>query len=143
MTAVPFFILALLVKVECTALAEVHLAEIVVPRIEALAPLPKKLADAIPAERRVALKLDGKGDLFRMPAGTRIEWLPRLREMLEAEKRDTDRLAEAAGLKNTTKLSIEISADGDVRYERVWQVLDTCKQAGFVHWQLRVITANP
>jgi hypothetical protein len=27
-----------------------------------------------------------------------------------------------------------------VRYSRMWEVLDSCKRAGFIHWQLRVMT---
>ncbi len=92
------------------------------------------------AEEFIFLNLNGKGELVGNLANLSLDTPGKLRGHLFDEKKALERVAANRGLKTAPKVVIVLRADQEVRYSKVWEVLDSCKQASFIHWQLRVMT---
>src|SRR6266403_2205931 len=91
------------------------------------------------AEEYIFLNLNNRGELVGSLANLTLDTPGKLREHLFREKKDLERAANGRGIKGP-KVVVVLRADGNVRNRKVWEVLDTCRQAGFVHWQIRVMT---
>jgi biopolymer transport protein ExbD len=92
------------------------------------------------AEEFIFLNLNPKGELVGALVNTQLDTPGKLGAYLTQERKDRERVAERKGNK-TPKVVVVLRADKDVRYERVWEVLDLCKRSGFIHWQMRVMTS--
>ena len=92
------------------------------------------------AEEFIFLNLDSKGQLVGTLSNFSLDTPGKLSAHLNRERTDLERLAQAKGTKGPPKVVVVLRADKEVRYSKVWEVLDSCKKAGFVHWQLRVMT---
>ena len=92
------------------------------------------------AQEFIFLNLNGKGELVGSLVNLSLDTPGKLRIHLFNEKKDLERVAANPGGNAPAKVVIVLRADQDVRYSKVWEVLDSCKQAGFIHWQLRVMT---
>lgn len=92
------------------------------------------------AEEFIFLNLDHEGKLVGSLANFTLDTPGKLREHLFREKQDLERIAAKKGLPGPTKVVVVLRADQNVRYAKVWEVLESCKNASFVHWQLRVMT---
>ena len=93
------------------------------------------------AEEYVFLNLNPKGELVGGLANAQLDTPGKLQAYLNQERKDLERVGAAKGHAGPIKVVVILRADKDVRYERMWEVLDSCKRAGFIHWQLRVMTA--
>lgn len=92
------------------------------------------------AEEYIFLNLDNKGQLVGALSNFALDTPQKLKAHLMRERGDLERVGQVKGGKGPNKVVVVLRADKDVRYSRVWEVLDSCKMAGFVHWQLRVMT---
>jgi len=92
------------------------------------------------AEEFIFLNLDSKGQLVGTLSNMSLDTPGKLSAQLNRERTDLERLSREKGTKGPPKVVVVLRADKDVRYSKVWEVLDSCKKAGFVHWQLRVMT---
>jgi biopolymer transport protein ExbD len=92
------------------------------------------------AEEYVFLNLNPKGELVGSLAGSQLDTPGKLQAYLQSQRKDLERGGAAKGHTGPVKVVVILRADKDVRYSRMWEVLDSCKRAGFIHWQLRVMT---
>ncbi|MEI7684288.1 MAG: biopolymer transporter ExbD [Planctomycetota bacterium] len=92
------------------------------------------------ADEYIFLNLDGEGKLVGSLANFTLDTPGKLRTHLFREKQDLERIASKKGLPGPTKVVVVLRADQNVRYSKVWEVLESCKNATFIHWQLRVMT---
>lgn len=92
------------------------------------------------AEEFLFLNLNQKGTLVGTLSNFALDTPGKLKVFLSREKVELERASRDKGNKGQPKIVIVLRADMECRYEDVWSVLDSCKQAGFVHWQLRVMT---
>ena len=92
------------------------------------------------AEAFIFLNLNPEGKLVGALTNFSLDTPEKLRVHLVREKTDLERVGQHRGNKGPTKVVVVLRADKDVRYSRVWEVLDSCKRAGFIHWQMRVMT---
>jgi len=92
------------------------------------------------AEEFIFLNLDSKGQLVGALQNFVLDTPGKLSAHLTRERADLERVAQRKAGKGPTKVVVVLRADKEVRYAKVWEVLDSCKRAGFVHWQLRVMT---
>jgi biopolymer transport protein ExbD len=92
------------------------------------------------AEEYVFLNLNPKGELVGALSNSNLDTPGKLQAYLQQERRDLERVGAARGKTGPIKVVVILRADKDVRYGRMWEVLDSCKRAGFIHWQLRVMT---
>ena len=90
------------------------------------------------ADKFIFLNLDAKGLLVGQVASLTLDTPGKLQAHLHQSKAAIER---DVG-KNGPKVVVVLRADKEVRYDKVWEVLDSCKRAGFVHWQLRVMTGG-
>ena len=88
------------------------------------------------AEKYIFLNLDGMGNLVGSLGQLDLSTPGKLQEYLIRSKASAERDGGKAG----PKVVVVLRADAEVRYDKVWEVLDSCKRAGFAHWQLRVKT---
>ena len=93
------------------------------------------------AEQYIFLNLNPAGELVGALSNNALDTPGKLRIHLMDEKRHVERTAFNRGI-NNPKVVVVLRADQNVRYSKVWEVLDSCKQAGFVHWQMCVMTAG-
>jgi biopolymer transport protein ExbD len=91
------------------------------------------------AEEYIFLNLNKSGELVGTLANLALDTPGKLKVHLSKEKNDLETAATRRGQKNP-KVVVVLRADQNVRYSKVWEVLDSCRQAGFIHWQLRVMT---
>lgn len=98
-------------------------------------PLDNEAADYI------FLNLDGKGNLVGSLSNFTLDTPEKVKAHLMRERGDVERVG-VQKTKGGGKIVVVLRADKDVRYDKVWEVLDSCKRAGFVHWQLRVMTGG-
>lgn len=105
--------------------------EISLPVAAAATPLDKS------AEEFVFLNLDAQGKLVGTLSNFALDTPEKLKAHLMQEKRNMEIVGRVKG---STKIVVVLRADQNTRYGDVWQCLDSCKRAGFVHWQLRVMT---
>jgi biopolymer transport protein ExbD len=96
---------------------------------------PKAIEDSrLPC---VFLMVEKNGDLVGQ-TGKKIDTLDKvpgyLDEMRERHRREQS-LVDAL---LPSDFVLVIRSDKDVRYERLWDILDVCKKAGYSRWQLRV-----
>lgn len=92
------------------------------------------------AEEYIFLNLNDKGELVGSLANLSLDTPGKLRTHLHREKQFLEEVAQKRGMKGPTKVVVVLRADQNVRYAKVWEVLESCKNASFVHWQLRVMT---
>ena len=92
------------------------------------------------AEEYIFLNLNKDGELVGSLANLSLDTPGKLRTHLFREKQDLERAAANKGGKGPAKVVVVLRADSNVRYAKVWEVLESCKNASFVHWQLRVMT---
>jgi biopolymer transport protein ExbD len=92
------------------------------------------------AEEFVFLNLNPKGELVGTLANSNLDTPGKLQAYLNQERKDLERVGASKGRTGPIKVVVILRADKDVRYGRMWEVLDSCKRAGFIHWQLRVMT---
>jgi len=93
------------------------------------------------AEDWVFLNLDKDGRL----AGTGVKGLDtpmKLKAHLQRERDALERANREKGKTGDIKVVVVLRADKDTRYKDVWEVLQSCTDAGFRRWQLRVITTG-
>jgi biopolymer transport protein ExbD len=107
--------------------------DIVLPVAQAATPLDQT------AEDWVFLNLDKDGKLI----GTieNLDTEGRLKAYLQTERLRLQREAEEKGKKDLNVV-IVLRAHRDVRYYRIFEVLDNCSRAGYRSWQLRVKTGE-
>jgi biopolymer transport protein ExbD len=91
------------------------------------------------AEEYIFLNLNPSGELVGTLASLSLDTPGKLRVHLATEKNNLEAGAKGRGQKSP-KVVVVLRADENVRYSKVWEVLDSCRQAGFIHWQLRVMT---
>ena len=91
------------------------------------------------AEEYIFLNLNRAGELVGSLANLTLDTPGKLKVHLSREKENLELAAKGRGNKGP-KVVVVLRADQNVRYSKVWEVLDTCRQAGFIHWQLRVMT---
>src|SRR6266436_4402992 len=91
------------------------------------------------AEEYIFLNLNRGGELVGSLANLTLDTPGKLKVHLSREKESLELAAKGRGNKGP-KVVVVLRADQNVRYSKVWEVLDTCRQAGFIHWQLRVMT---
>jgi biopolymer transport protein ExbD len=94
------------------------------------------------AEKYVFMNLNPKGELVGTLASAQLDTPGKIQAFLHGERERNEREAAAQGRAGPVKVVVILRADKDVRYERMWEVLDACKRAGFAHWQLRAKTAD-
>jgi biopolymer transport protein ExbD len=92
------------------------------------------------AEEYIFLNLNSRGELVGSLANLTLDTPGKLREHLFKEKRNLEEVVKGRGETKNPKVVVVLRADGNVRHRKVWEVLDTCRQAGFIHWQIRVMT---
>lgn len=92
------------------------------------------------AEEYIFLNLDKDGKLVGSLANFELDTPGKLGVHLHREKQDIERIAANKGAAGPTKVVVVLRADQGVRYSKVWEVLESCKKATFIHWQLRVMT---
>lgn len=92
------------------------------------------------AEEFLFLNLNPKGDLVGTLSNYALDTPGKMKVFLTRELVEMKRASRDKGNKGVPKIVIVLRADMNCRYRDVWSVLDSCKQAGFVHWQLRVMT---
>lgn len=93
------------------------------------------------AEQFIFLNLNPQGELIGALSNAALDTPGKLRIYLMDEKRHLERVAFNRGI-NNPKVVVVLRADQNVRYAKVWEVLDSCKQAGFIHWQMSVMTSG-
>jgi len=108
--------------------------EIVLPVAQNATPLDNT------AEEFLFLNLNKEGKLVGTLSNFPLDTPGKMKVFLSREKVELERTARDKGNKGPIKIVIVLRADQNTRYSEVWKVLDSCKQAGFVHWQLRVMT---
>jgi biopolymer transport protein ExbD len=91
------------------------------------------------AEEYIFLNLNNKGDLVGSLANLMLDTPGKLKHHLATQKGQLETAAQGRGVKSP-KVVVVLRADQNVRWDKVWEVLDSCRQAGFIHWQLRVMT---
>jgi biopolymer transport protein ExbD len=92
------------------------------------------------AEDWVFLNLDAKGNLSGTLGGFDLNTPERIKVHLMQEKASLERSAKARGKTGDIKIVVILRADKNCKYSKVWDVLDSCQRAGFLHWQLRAMT---
>jgi biopolymer transport protein ExbD len=71
-----------------------------------------------------------------------LDTLSKLKAFLQEEKKEYDRKARMQG-KPEAKVTIILRAHREATYRQVWEVLQTCTDAGIRHWQLRLTKVAP
>lgn len=91
------------------------------------------------AEEYIFLNLNKGGELVGSLQSLALDTPGKLKAHLSREKANLEVAAKGRGT-NVPKVVVVLRADENVRYSKVWEVLDSCRQAGFIHWQLRVMS---
>lgn len=92
------------------------------------------------AEDWIFLNLDGNGRLVGALSTFTLDTPQKLKVHLMREKESLERAAKARGKTGEVKVVVILRADKNCKYTDVWTCLNSCQQAGFKHWQLRVMT---
>ncbi len=92
------------------------------------------------AEEWIFLNLDVNGKLAGALSNAQLDTPQKIKVHLVQQKEGLERAARTRGKTGEVKVVVILRADRNCRYRDVWQVLDSCQQAGFKHWQLRVMT---
>jgi biopolymer transport protein ExbD len=93
------------------------------------------------AEDWVFLNLDKDGKL----AGTNVKGLDtpaKLKAHLQRERDNMERANREKGKSGELKIVVVLRADENARYKDVYEVLQSCTNAGYRRWQLRVMTTG-
>jgi biopolymer transport protein ExbD len=91
------------------------------------------------AEDWVFLNLDSDGRL-RGVGQQDLDNPMKVRAYLMRERDALDRANKEKGKTGEVKVVIVLRADKNVRYKGVWEVLQSCQEAGYRRWQIRVLT---
>jgi biopolymer transport protein ExbD len=93
-------------------------------------------------EEPIILNLDPDGK----PGGNRknidLDTPEKLKAHLLLEKMEKERFARSQGRQGEVKIVVVLRAHKDCRYQKIWEVIDSCQRAGFRRWQLRVMTRS-
>ena len=92
------------------------------------------------ADRYVFLSMNKDGKLVGSAAGR--DTFSKLKAFLQEEKARIERVAREEGYSGPVKIVVVLRAHKDARYRDVWTTLKSCTEAGFRHWQMRVMTAQ-
>lgn len=71
-----------------------------------------------------------------------LDSLAKLKSFLQDEKKEFDRRARLQG-KPEAKVTIILRAHKETTYRSVWEILQTCNDAGIRSWQLRLLKVVP
>lgn len=93
------------------------------------------------AKYRIFLNLDNKGRLVGNLDNLHLDTPGKLQAYLHTTKEDLERKAKANG-ESAMEAVVVIRADKVCRYGEVWNVVEQCQNAGFLRWQLRVMTGG-
>lgn len=91
------------------------------------------------AKYRIFVNLDAEGNKVGALENVPLHTPERFKAFLINVREDFDRIARRAGDSEWTPVVV-IRADRNCRYGDIWHVVDTCQKAGFLQWQLRVMT---
>jgi biopolymer transport protein ExbD len=92
------------------------------------------------ADEWIFLNLDGGGKLVGALNTFTLDTPEKIKIHLAREKETIERSARARGKTGEIKIVVILRADKMCQYGDVWRVLNACQNAGFKHWQLRVMT---
>jgi biopolymer transport protein ExbD len=106
--------------------------DVVLPAAQAAVPLDQSGDDYI------FLNMNKQGKLVGFLEDLNNEI--KLKAHLQREQQARQRAAQEKGRKGDVNIVIVLRAHKDARYADVYRVLDTCSQAGYKRWQLRVLT---
>ena len=89
-------------------------------------------------DKVLMLNVDAKGQLWVLGLDKPLTSLVEINFFLKKEFSDAQLLAKARGDKGgQVKTAVIIRADQDVRYDKVYQLLRSCKEVGYQKLQLR------
>src|SRR5262249_3767313 len=106
--------------------------EVTLPEVETATVLDRT------ADKFVFLSLNKDGKLVGAAEGR--DSFSKLKAYLQEEKTRIERVAREEGFTGPVKVVVVLRAHKDARYRDVWQTLKSCTEAGFRHWQMRVMT---
>ena len=92
------------------------------------------------AEDWIFLNMDHEGKLIGTMRNFSLDTPGKLKAHLEREKESLERTFRARGKVGEIKIVVILRADKRCKNEDIWTCLYSCQQAGFKHWQLRVMT---
>jgi biopolymer transport protein ExbD len=106
--------------------------DVKLPVAQSARPMDKSL------DKVLMLNMDAKGQLFILGLDRPLTNQGEIGYFLRKEFGDAQLLAKARGDKaGEVKTAVIIRADQDVKYEKVYQLLRACKEAGYKSMQLR------
>lgn len=109
--------------------------DVVLPVAQAAVPMDQT------ADKFIFLNMNKEGKLVGFLEDLNTQ--EKLKAHLMREKDALERVARAEGKVNDLKITVVLRAHKDARYRDVWEVLQSCANAGFRRWQMRVMTGGP